>query len=403
MTLRATRTLAEAAERCWDAVVVGAGPAGALTAHELARRGQAVLLVDRAIFPRAKVCGCCLNGSALAALGSAGLGGLPGRLGGVALDSFHLATAGRSVELPLPCGAAVSREAFDAALVQAAIDRGADFLPGTRAALGQAHEMHRLVCLTQGDTVHEVAARLVVAADGLGCGLLARAGLATAVPWPGSHIGVAAILSNAEHFYRPGVIWMASGADGYVGLVRLEDGRLDVAAALAPVAVRHAGGPRPVVQTILAHAGLPPPGGLDTATWRGTPGLTRQLRRVAHPRLFVLGDAAGYVEPFTGEGMAWALSAAVALAPLATAVVREWRPELARAWGRRYRLVVYRRQLVCRLASSLLRRPWLVLGLVEMLKFLPGLAAPVIALLNRPGPASPQVSQLADFPWAHTA
>src|SRR5262249_23647918 len=60
MTLAATLDLMTTSERRWDAVVVGAGPAGALAARELARLGAAVLLVDRATFPRWKVCGCCL-------------------------------------------------------------------------------------------------------------------------------------------------------------------------------------------------------------------------------------------------------------------------------------------------------------------------------------------------------
>ncbi|HEY7428386.1 MAG TPA: FAD-dependent oxidoreductase, partial [Gemmataceae bacterium] len=74
MTVAATTGLEEASRRTWDVVVVGAGPAGAMAAHELARRGCAVLLVDRAAFPRWKVCGCCLNGHALVTLQAAGLG-----------------------------------------------------------------------------------------------------------------------------------------------------------------------------------------------------------------------------------------------------------------------------------------------------------------------------------------
>ncbi len=58
----------------WDAVVVGAGPAGALAAHQLAVGGARVLLVEKKRFPRWKVCGACLNGQALAVLDSTGLG-----------------------------------------------------------------------------------------------------------------------------------------------------------------------------------------------------------------------------------------------------------------------------------------------------------------------------------------
>ncbi len=367
----------------WDVIVVGAGPAGSVAAGELARRGLAVLLVDRAVFPRAKVCGCCLNGRALDALGAAGLGDLPGRLGAVGLTRFHLAGGGRSVELPLPAGVALSREALDQALVRAAVERGAAFLPGCRAALGTVDDGVVGVHLVHGDAEVGATARVVLAADGLGGGLLARAGLGAAVPATLSWIGAAAILNAEEKGYRPGVIYMSSGATGYAGLVRLEDGRLDVAAALSPEAVRAAGGPGRVVQRIIAGAGLPPLS-LEGASWRGTPPLTRQVRRVGLHRLFVLGDAAGYVEPFTGEGMAWALSSALAVAPLAAAGARKWRPGLARDWQRCYLQLVLRRQWPCRLARALLRRPWLVQGLIALLDRLPGLAAPVVHLLNRP-------------------
>ncbi len=102
---------------------------------------------------------------------------------------------------------------------------------------------------------------------------------------------------------------MACGRRGYLGLVRLEDGRLNLAAALDPCWMRVCGGPGPAAARLLAEVGWPPVPNLAEQNWRGTPALTRQARRRAAERLFLIGDAAGYIEPFTGEGMAWALAA----------------------------------------------------------------------------------------------
>ena len=67
----------------WDVLVLGAGPAGAAAARQLARRGHRVLIVEKARLPRAKVCGGCLSGGALDVLQMIGLGDLPIRCGGV--------------------------------------------------------------------------------------------------------------------------------------------------------------------------------------------------------------------------------------------------------------------------------------------------------------------------------
>src|SRR5262249_46295116 len=126
-----TLDLSTATARVWDVVVIGAGPAGSLAARELARRNCTVLLVDRAAFPRWKVCGSCLNGRALAMLDEAGLGDLPERNEAVPLSAFHLAGGGRAATVSLPGGVALSRSRFDAALVEEAIREGAAFLPQT--------------------------------------------------------------------------------------------------------------------------------------------------------------------------------------------------------------------------------------------------------------------------------
>ena len=389
MTLEPTVTSAGAARRPWQVVVVGAGPAGALAARELARLDRAVLLVDRAAFPRWKVCGCCLNVRALATLAAVGLADLPARHAAVPLDSVLVAAPGCRTRLPLPGGVALSREAFDAALVEAAISAGAAFLPGTYARLGPATAGGREIALTQGKETVTVRAQLVLAADGLGGQFLAGAGASTSPPTESSRVGAGVMAGDGPDCFGRGCVYMACGTGGYVGLVRVEDGRLNVAAAFDREAVRRAGGPGEAAARILREAGLPAVPRLAELPWRGTPPLTRTASRLACERVLVLGDAAGYVEPFTGEGMAWALASAAAVAPLAAHAARCWQPSAGRAWATLHRRLVADRQLTCRLVAATLRHPRLTRAAISALGLLPGLAAPVIHRLNA-APALPR-------------
>jgi menaquinone-9 beta-reductase len=382
MSVPATLTADEAARRRWDVLVVGAGPAGSLAAREAARRGLATLLVEREALPRWKVCGCCLNGSALAGLSAVGLGELPSRCGAVPLGRLRLGVSGRSADVAL-AGVSLSRQAFDAALASEAVAAGAAFLPRTRAALLDADAAGRTVALHGPDDERRTRAAVVLAADGLGGKLLARAGLTEAPPEPAARLGAGVVLADGPGFYAAGTVYMACGSGGYVGLVRLEDGRLDVAAALDAGLVRSCGGPGGAAARILDGVGWPA-AGVAGADWRGTAPLTRRARRLGAERVFVLGDAAGYVEPFTGEGMAWALAAARAVAPLAERAVAGWRPELIGEWAAAYRRTITRRQGVCRLAAAVLRRPWLTRAAVALLRLAPALAAPVVRWLNAP-------------------
>jgi flavin-dependent dehydrogenase len=312
-----------------------------------------------------------------------GAGDLPARCGAVALDRLVLAAGRRSATLELTGSVALSRERLDTALVEQAVQAGAHFLPGTLASLDpEENGGLRRVLLRQGDAAAAVRARVVLAADGLGGAFLARAGL-SAPPASGARVGAGVVLDWDHPFYRAGTVYMACGRVGYVGLVRLEDGRLDLAAALDPAALRAAGGPGPPVAAVLREVGWPPLPAV-ALPWKGTPPLTRAPRCLAVPRVFALGDAAGYVEPFTGEGMAWALASAEAVAPLAAEGARCWHPGLPAAWARRHREVVGRR-LLCRVTAAVLRRPALTRAFVALAR-VPALATTFVRLLNRPAP-----------------
>jgi len=376
MTLDATVTSTEIANRPWDAVVVGAGPAGTLAAREIARRGKSVLLLDRSAFPRWKVCGCCLNGSALSTLAAVGLGDLPARLGAVPLSGVAIAAGGRTATVRLQSGVALSREAFDAALIRDAIRNGVAFRPTTEARRVGETEIE----LATGSERIRIQPSILIAADGLNGQLAATTGERPSVAH-GSRIGAGTVADCGADSYEPGKIHMAVGRGGYVGLVRLEDGRLDVAAAFDSAFVRAAGGLGNAAVAILREAGFPEIASLADSSWKGTPPLTRSPGCIAGERWFAVGDAAGYVEPFTGEGMAWALASGAAVAPLA---VREWSPSLAAEWKATHRRIVQDRQSLCRIVSRVLRSPRLTAVAVRLLGIAPSLSQPVIARLNRP-------------------
>lgn len=380
----ATVAFGDVAAQVWDAIVLGAGPAGALAARELAIGGARVLLVDRKSFPRRKVCGGCLNKTALGVLDSMGLGSLPTRLGGIEIESLELAFARRSTRLVLPGGIALSRPLLDDALAKTAIAEGAEFLSGTQGLVSASWPERRDVVLAQGNDKVTAAARVVLVATGLGDARCASEPIAHNHVAARSRFGAGCTVESFPSFYRQKVIFMAVGQGGYVGLVRVENGSLNVAAALDKDFVKGCGGPGAAAAGILSGAGFPPVSELVTASWQGTVALTRQTRPLAAERVFLLGDATGYVEPFTGEGMAWALMSGRAVGPLARRGIECWNSALPQEWAQIHNRLIARRQRLCRGLTTVLRHPWLTHASLEVLRRFPGLGGLLIERLNFP-------------------
>ena len=381
--------LERAASQHWDAIVIGAGPAGALSATLLARAGLSVLLVERRAFPRPKVCGGCLNAQALASLARAGLDDRVRELGATGVHSLRLHHHARTAVIRLPPGFAVSRHALDAALASAAEEAGCVFLAETAAVVVPEdnepwREGWRRVSLRRphGQSVR-ARARAIVVADGLSHSSLRECSSFHSRVSRTARIGVGGEAGPGTIALEPGSITMAVGRRGYVGAVEIESGRINIAAAIDPAFLKAHPTASGAVQEILAEAGVRASASLDKVDWMGTIPLTRRLSRPAARGVFVLGDAAGYVEPFTGEGMAWALSGARTLAPIALEGIRDWRPELVRAWDRRYEESIGTAARLCRGLSWALRRPALARGGLGVLSRLPFLAAPFVARAAR--------------------
>jgi flavin-dependent dehydrogenase len=385
VTIPETLLVADAGRDIWDIVVVGAGLSGAIAAREAARLGSRVLLVEKASFPRRKVCGCFLNANALASLAHLGLGHLIVASRAPSVRGVFMAAGRRQAYLPLPTGAGLSRAWLDAELAREATAAGAALLLRTEAHLiGVDDDRCRLRLTRDGEEI-EVVSRVVVAADGLAGRLARQTPGCTHSVNPRSRIGVSATTSLVPNGYRSGTIQMVVGREGYIGALQVENGNLELAAALEPAAMKR-WGPGETVGRILDQSPLPRFEGVRDLAWQGTTPLSCRTSPPAGRRIFFVGDAAGYIEPFTGEGMAWALASGAAVSGIAHQAARHYSADLPRRWiADRGRLLRGRMRL-CRLVTQSLRYQRLTELNVALLARLPFLATPVIRWLNRPRP-----------------
>ncbi len=370
-----TLTFNEAERAKWDVVVVGAGPAGSMAARSTAQLGLRVLLLDREQFPRPKVCGCCVNQAALGLLEEHERTSIESQ--GNRLRSYELASGGKVARVELSGGMAISRERLDSHLINAAIKSGAHFLDATSATLepNSPKCQLKLKCGQRTGTVH---GRVALLATGLS-GAEDRRRRSSR-----SYIGGGATLAAENLSVEPGTVSMACHRSGYVGIVRLEDGRLDLAAAFDAAFVKQLGGLSNAAHQVIAESGLSVPHGILDERWQGTVKLTHRRPKLFGACYLVIGDAAGYVEPFTGEGIAWAMASGQAVATCAHRALTESLLVVGPAWSSEYRRTLGRRIRVCRAVSFLLRQPTLVKVAIHALQLRPQLAGPIQRSLNTP-------------------
>lgn len=345
----------------WDVIVIGAGVAGAAAALAIVRRAPdaRILLLERSAWPRPKVCGCCVNAAGVAILESLGVGPAVRRRS-IPLARAVVHAGGRCATFDHSGGVAIDRQDLDAVLVDHAESGGVVFRPRCAGRIvGREAELWQ-VRIARG--AGPMSARMVLIADGLAGGALDELPEFRPVVRRSSWMGLGGAIPAASwpDSPAPGTIRMHVGSHGYVGLVRLPDERLALGSAIDPQRVRRMGGPAAAIREILGPtedgAELP-----DLASLRGTPLLTRRRGLVASGSLLVLGDAAGYVEPFTGEGMGWALAGARRASEVVAAVLAgKLTSEQAGAeWSRWHRTRITPRQRICTRVRTLLRVPGL--------------------------------------------
>ena len=303
-------------------IVVGGGPAGSSVAFALARQGVDVLVVDRARFPRPKPCAEYLSPEAsriladmgaldrIEATGAAALAGIRVRApnGATIAGDFLAAHGFRGFR---DRGLSVRREVLDEILLDSARRAGARVVEGVRVTDVVRDTAGRTVGIrtlsADGDTAdggEELRAPLVIAADGLRSVLARRLGLARTQRWPRRlalvthYRGVRDVGEHGEmHVER----------DGYVGIADVGNGLTTVALVVPASRAREASGDRAafVDRWLKSRAHLAP---RFAAAVRETPVVATgpfasHARRAWAPGVALVGDAADFFDPFTGEGI----------------------------------------------------------------------------------------------------
>jgi flavin-dependent dehydrogenase len=375
--LEPTLCTKEALAQSWDAVIVGAGPAGAAAAIAAAQRSLRVLLIDKCRFPRFKCCGGCLNQAALSVLEHLGVGDLHACLGAATVSRMQIAAGGRCADFALPPSLAVSRTVFDPMLIRHAITHGAHFLDQTAIHIHQGTAMI-------GE--HALNARVIIVSDGLkGTSLTEQHAPNIASD---ARLGVGVMLDEPSEHYPTGVIHMACDKDGYVGMVRVEEGQLNLAAAIDATAIARHGTITRTLQHIIEQAGLVSPSLPATSSgFHGVGALTRRRKRWWAPNVLIIGDAAGYIEPFTGEGMAWAMAGGVYVVPFMQTIIKHgWQDAIGQQWQAHWQRQLAPRQRLCKRIAWALRNPALTTVATRILQCWPNTSGIVTRQLNRPWP-----------------
>lgn len=380
----------------FDAIVVGAGPAGSTVAIGLARAGWSVALVERQRFPRRKVCGECIAASNLPLLEALGLGEALQSLAGPALRQVTLWRGDSAVTADLPAadhaahawGRALDRETLDSGLLDQARAAGAVVLQpcAVQAILGTAGDWHCEVRMADA-ALRLLHAPVVVDAHGSWEDLPAQRSGRRQARRGTDLLAFKANFSGAA--LADGRISVLALDGGYGGMVMAHGRVATIACCVRRDRLGELRRARPGlsagdavdawlrqecagVRQALQHA-------RRDGAWLVSGPLAPGVRMDARDTIFRVGNAAGEAHPILGEGMSMALQSASLLCSLLLGQHGPTVPDAAmQAAVQRAYVAAWRRAFVPRLRlaavfAHLAMRPRSAVALMQLLHLGPGL------------------------------
>jgi menaquinone-9 beta-reductase len=316
-------------------IVVGGGPAGSAAAYFMARAGADVVLLDRARFPRDKPCAEYLSPQASRLLDTMGV--LPEVERGAALLAGMRVRAPSGVEIHgefaashgfsgfRDRGLAQRRIVLDALVLDAARRAGARIVEGTLVRDLERDPSDRVtgVLAQDHDGRRSYRAPLVIGADGLRSVVARRASLARFGRWP-RRVALITHYAGVDDVGDCGEMHVVEG--GYVGIADVGGGLTNIALVVPASAARSMAGDAAgfldrwlsrvphVFRRLTRARRVSPVRAVGPFNWRA--------RRAWTPGAALVGDAADFFDPFTGEGIYTALRGGELLAPFALQALR---------------------------------------------------------------------------------
>jgi flavin-dependent dehydrogenase len=329
-----------------DAAVIGSGPAGATAARLLAQAGWSVALIERAGFPRRKVCGEFISAASAAVLEACGVGGNFLALAGPPVREVAAWSGDTLVQAPMPpaqagWGRALGRETLDVLLRDAAVAAGARLVQPAEVIALRAQADGHILTLQCVDTAVEICARIVIAA----CGSWNTKGCfaVTAPSRPSDLFAFKAHFHAAE--LAAGVMPLLAFPGGYGGLVQSDGGRVTLSCCIRRDALRrvrdiHGGkAGEAVFSHILAStagARCALRGAVVEDCILATGPIRPGIRTRHRSGVFFVGNAAGEAHPIIAEGISMAIQSSWLLAQRLISDGPAAGPGYSRAWTQQF-------------------------------------------------------------------